>query len=190
MVHRRHDDGPVLLWIAGLLILCRQGLRQLRYTRRVSALSEPLREGGCGRRSRRSAIGWGSPAPDCAARGRADAAGDGPREPVVLIPRSGLERLTPAEVSMTLCHELVHLRRNDLWLGWVPALAHRIFFFHPLAALAAREYAIAREAACDAEVLRSWGRRPRPTGVYFYGGVWPRERPVSPPRAPRPPCRT
>jgi bla regulator protein BlaR1 len=36
----------------------------------------------------------------------------------------------------------------------VPALAERLFFFHPLAILAAREYLLAREAACDRAVLR------------------------------------
>ena len=97
-------------------------------------------------------------------------------QPVVLIPRAGFERLTPAEVSMMLCHELVHLRRKDLWLGWVPALAHRIFFFHPLAALAVREYAIAREAACDAEVLRILGSAPQAYGrLLLRWGVAPRE---------------
>ena len=77
---------------------------------------------------------------------------------------------------MTLCHELVHLRRKDLWLGWVPALAHRIFFFHPLAALAVREYAVAREAACDAEVLRVLGSAPQAYGrLLLRWGVAPRE---------------
>ncbi len=74
--------------------------------------------------------------------------------PRVLLPRRTLSRLSPAELAMTLCHELLHVRRGDLWLGWVPALAQRLFFFHPLARLAVREYALAREAACDAEVLR------------------------------------
>ena len=76
---------------------------------------------------------------------------------------------------MALCHELVHLRRGDLWLGWVPALAERLFFFHPLAALAAREYALAREAACDAEVLRVLGLAPAPYGrLLLRLGVAPR----------------
>jgi hypothetical protein len=56
---------------------------------------------------------------------------------------------------MALGHELVHLRRGDLWLGLVPALAERVFFFHPLAWVAAREYLVAREAACDAEVVEA-----------------------------------
>ena len=77
---------------------------------------------------------------------------------------------------MTLCHELLHLRRHDLWFGWVPALAQRIFFFHPLAALAVREYAIAREAACDAEVLRVLGSAPQAYGrLLLRWGVAPRE---------------
>ena len=65
---------------------------------------------------------------------------------------------------MTLCHELVHVRRHDLALGWVPALAERLFFFHPLARVAAREYLIAREAACDAAVLRALDVAPQEYG--------------------------
>ena len=74
--------------------------------------------------------------------------------PCVLIPDETLERLTPDELEMTLAHEMAHIARGDLWWGLVPALARRIFFFHPAAWLAEREYAIAREAACDEAVLR------------------------------------
>jgi bla regulator protein BlaR1 len=168
----------VALWIAGLLILCRKAFRQLRYTRWIVRSAEPVREGWvrtafaeiCERLGIRRA-------PDLRGSGEVRTPQvTGLAQPVVLIPRSGFERLTPAEVSMTLCHELVHLRRKDLWLGWVPALAHRIFFFHPLAALAVREYAIAREAACDAEVLRILGSAPQAYGrLLLRWGVAPRE---------------
>lgn len=57
------------------------------------------------------------------------------------------------DLDMALTHELIHLRRGDLWWGLLPALAQHLFFFHPLVHLAAREYAIAREAACDAAVV-------------------------------------
>jgi len=54
---------------------------------------------------------------------------------------------------MALAHEMAHVARGDLWLGLVPSLARRVFFFHPAAWIAEREYAIAREAACDDAVL-------------------------------------
>jgi len=73
--------------------------------------------------------------------------------PTVLLPAESLQHLAPAELEMTLAHELAHVARGDLWLGLVPALARRLFFFHPVAWIAEREYAIAREAACDEAVL-------------------------------------
>jgi beta-lactamase regulating signal transducer with metallopeptidase domain len=80
--------------------------------------------------------------------------------PTVLLPSSAVEMLTPAERAMAICHELAHVRRRDLLLGWVPAVAERLFFFHPLAQVAAREYAVEREAACDALVLRAMNASP------------------------------
>lgn len=168
----------VALWSAGLLILAFRALGQFRRTRRIVRAASPVEEGGvraafaeiCARLGIRRAPGL---------RGSTEVRTPqvtGLAAPVVLIPRAGLERLTPAEIAMTLCHELVHLRRKDLWLGWVPALAHRLFFFHPLAALAVREYAVAREAACDAEVLRVLGSAPQAYGrLLLRWGVAPRE---------------
>lgn len=72
--------------------------------------------------------------------------------PIVLLPAD--HALTPDESAMAIAHELAHIRRGDLWLGWIPALAQRLFFFHPLARWATREYALHREAACDAQVMR------------------------------------
>jgi beta-lactamase regulating signal transducer with metallopeptidase domain len=80
----------------------------------------------------------------------------------VLLPAN--QRLTPAESAMAMAHELAHLRRGDLWLGWVPAIAQRLFFFHPLVAWAVREYALSREAACDAQVLEQTGTMPQAYG--------------------------
>ncbi|WP_301340628.1 M56 family metallopeptidase, partial [Myxococcus xanthus] len=74
--------------------------------------------------------------------------------PVVVLPEKAVRRLPVAALRMALAHELAHLKRGDLWLGWVPALAESLFFFHPLARRAAREYALAREEACDAEAIR------------------------------------
>ncbi|GGY29497.1 hypothetical protein GCM10008098_23570 [Rhodanobacter panaciterrae] len=80
----------------------------------------------------------------------------------VLLPAD--QRLTLTESSMALAHELAHLRRGDLWLGWIPAVAQRLFFFHPLVTWAVREYALSREAACDAQVLQQTGTMPQAYG--------------------------
>lgn len=77
----------------------------------------------------------------------------GPWSPVLMLPAHRLPSLDADELDMALTHELTHLQRGDLWWGLLPALAQHVFFFHPLAHLAAREYAFAREAACDAAVL-------------------------------------
>lgn len=68
--------------------------------------------------------------------------------PVVLWPAHGA--LDADDAALALAHELAHLKRGDLLLGWIPALAARLFFFHPLLRWAMREYALHREAACDA----------------------------------------
>jgi beta-lactamase regulating signal transducer with metallopeptidase domain len=77
--------------------------------------------------------------------------------PAVLMPADAVAALDASELRMAVEHELAHVARRDLWLGLVPAAARRIFFFHPLAWWAEREYAIAREAACDEAVVARGG---------------------------------
>src|SRR5262249_54428795 len=73
--------------------------------------------------------------------------------PRILIPSACLA-LDDGALRMALAHEVSHVRRRDLWWGWVPALAECVFWFHPLAHWCVHEYAQAREEACDAEALR------------------------------------
>jgi len=82
--------------------------------------------------------------------------------PIVLLPTQ--QHLSTEDASLALAHELTHLRRGDLWMGWLPALAQRLFFFHPLVAWAMREYALHREAACDAQVLQQNSTAPQDYG--------------------------
>ncbi|MBO9873263.1 M56 family metallopeptidase [Xanthomonas sp. D-93] len=77
----------------------------------------------------------------------------GPWRPVLLLPARRMASLRADDLDMALTHELVHLQRRDLWWGLLPAVARHLFFFHPLVHLANREYALAREAACDAAVV-------------------------------------
>jgi beta-lactamase regulating signal transducer with metallopeptidase domain len=95
--------------------------------------------------------------------------------PQLLLPAQLLPQMSAAAIEMALHHELVHWQRRDLLWGWVPALAQHLFFFHPLAHVAAREYALAREAACDAAVLNGNRHAPQDYGrLLLQFGVAPR----------------
>jgi hypothetical protein len=59
---------------------------------------------------------------------------------------------------MAVCHELAHVKRADLWLRCVPALAERIFFFP--AGASHRACALPR-AACDAAVMETLDAAPQ-----------------------------
>lgn len=164
------------LWGAGLLFQLGLTARQLAAARRIVRSAEPVREPWltalfAGLRERlgvRRAQLLASPEVETPQV-------SGAWQPRVLLPRREIGRLSAQELALTLGHELLHVRRGDLWLGWIPALAQRLFFFHPLAALAAREYAVAREAACDAAVLRVLDPAPEAYGrLLLRLGVTPR----------------
>jgi beta-lactamase regulating signal transducer with metallopeptidase domain len=71
-----------------------------------------------------------------------------------LVLPEGLEgMLTSEELEAALSHELAHIKRHDLILGWVPSLARLIYFFFPPAHIACREWAVEREAACDQDAI-------------------------------------
>ena len=83
----------------------------------------------------------------------------GLRRSTIVLP-AAIGAMTPSEQRMAVSHELAHIRRGDLRWGCVPALAEALFFFHPLAHVCAREYALWREAACDAAVIEATGAAP------------------------------
>ncbi|HET8553595.1 MAG TPA: M56 family metallopeptidase [Rhodanobacteraceae bacterium] len=142
------------LWLSGLLVQLTVVARQWQKTRRIRRTSRPLDDARlqalCLRQSKQLGLRR-YPAL------RVSDAIDSPQvtglvHPVVLFPAR--QTLAPAEQAMALAHELAHVRRGDLWTGWIPILAQWLFFFHPLVRLAMREYALNREAACDGLALR------------------------------------
>ncbi len=80
-------------------------------------------------------------------------------KPVILLPANLLppspDALGSSDLWLLLAHEVAHIRRGDLWAGWVFALAQTLFFFHPCAAWAKHEWELAREEACDLFALRA-----------------------------------
>ena len=77
--------------------------------------------------------------------------------PAILLPPGLGQTLAPEELRLTLAHEMAHVRRGDLRLALIPALARALFFFHPLAWWACAEWGAAREEACDALALAATG---------------------------------
>src|SRR5262249_45826225 len=83
-----------------------------------------------------------------------------PLRPAILLPEDLMHACAASELQLILGHELAHLKRRDLFWGWVPALAHVFFFFHPLVWLANEEYRAAQEMACDELAVRATATRP------------------------------
>lgn len=133
--------------------------RECRAARRLRADCAPLPDGDLSRASMQLARALGlSAAPELLATRRATSPLllGGPR-PAILLPRHLVERGQSEELRLMLAHELAHLARSDLRWGWLRALAHAIFFFHPLVWLAGREWRLAQEMACDELALAVTG---------------------------------
>lgn len=151
------------LWLAVLIAQCLLAIRQWRAARRVLSESRPpdqTLQQECERQARKAGLRK-APAVRLSAAIRSPQV-TGLWHPIVLLPAD--QRLTPSELVMALSHEMAHLRRGDLWLGWIPVIAQRLFFFHPWVIWAAREYALHREAACDEHVLDQAGTEPHAYG--------------------------
>lgn len=78
--------------------------------------------------------------------------------PTVLLPAEA-DNWTAERRTIVLLHELAHVNRLDAFTQLIAQVATAIFWFNPLAWLAARAMRVERELACDDCVLAS-GARP------------------------------
>jgi len=154
----------VTMWLTLLLAQLPALIRQHRLAHRLRRAAQPAMDADLQARCARQARAMGlqrTPivlvSPDIASPQVS-----GGWRPVVLWPANA--SLSVEEASLALAHELAHLQRRDLLLGWVPALAARLFFFHPLLRWAMHEYALHREAACDALALARQRAAPQDYG--------------------------
>jgi beta-lactamase regulating signal transducer with metallopeptidase domain len=73
--------------------------------------------------------------------------------PTVVLPKDILQTLSAEELRPVLLHELAHIRRRDMLVHWVAALAGAVHWFNPVMWFVARRVAALQELACDEAVL-------------------------------------
>jgi len=73
--------------------------------------------------------------------------------PVILLPQALTEKLAPEQLRAVLLHELMHLRRGDVWVNFAQALIQIIYWWHPLVWLANARIRRVREEAVDDAVM-------------------------------------
>jgi beta-lactamase regulating signal transducer with metallopeptidase domain/predicted nucleic acid-binding Zn-ribbon protein len=78
--------------------------------------------------------------------------------PVIFLPESA-RSWSADRRDIVLAHEMVHAARRDPLRHIAARLAVALYWFHPLAWIAARQASLAREQACDAAVV-ALGTRP------------------------------
>ncbi|MEM8615760.1 MAG: M56 family metallopeptidase, partial [Pseudomonadota bacterium] len=78
----------------------------------------------------------------------------GLKNPVVLLPMWFEEDYTREEQRDAIVHELMHLKRRDLWAFQVARIVAATQWLNPFAVLALRAFRTDQEAACDADVLK------------------------------------
>jgi len=73
--------------------------------------------------------------------------------PAILIPQSLAENFSDEQLRAVLLHELIHLRRRDVWVNFVQALLQIFYWWHPLVWLANARIRRVREEAVDDAVM-------------------------------------
>ncbi len=73
--------------------------------------------------------------------------------PRLLLPAGMIETLSREELRYVFLHELAHLKRHDIYVGYLSSLLQVLHWFNPLIWLAFYRMRADRELACDALVL-------------------------------------
>ncbi|MBS3983335.1 MAG: M56 family metallopeptidase [Dethiobacter sp.] len=77
--------------------------------------------------------------------------------PAVVINTAILPQLTDAELAGILIHELVHIRRKDMLMGWLLHLLRDMMIFTPFSTILLDRYMLERERLCDLETAEVLG---------------------------------
>jgi len=73
--------------------------------------------------------------------------------PVILLPRVLAEKLSAPQLRAVLLHEMIHLRRGDIWVNCAQSLLQIFYWWHPLVWFANARIRRVREEAVDDAVM-------------------------------------
>lgn len=73
--------------------------------------------------------------------------------PAILIPQTLTENFSDEQLRAVLLHELIHLRRRDVWVNFLQSLLQIVYWWHPLVWLANARIRRVREEAVDDAVM-------------------------------------
>jgi len=80
--------------------------------------------------------------------------------PAILLPESVATRLTKSQLRAVLLHELVHLKRGDVWISCLQSLLQIVLWWHPLLWFANAKIRRLREEAVDDAVIYALSNQP------------------------------
>lgn len=81
--------------------------------------------------------------------------------PTIVLPEIVVRGRQPREIEPILAHELIHVRRGDLWIALLQVGAQSIWWFHPLVWCANRLCSREAERCCDEQVIGELGCDPQ-----------------------------
>lgn len=135
VVRRLGPLALVALWMGVVALLAARAVVARRRVRRAIAAATPAEPALAALAERLAARLGLDRAPAVAWSDEVEApAVAGWARPRILLPAADRLRLTAGELELALAHELAHVARRDLLWGIVPAVAERLFFFHPWSA--------------------------------------------------------
>ncbi|HDP66885.1 MAG TPA: M56 family peptidase [Candidatus Marinimicrobia bacterium] len=85
------------------------------------------------------------------------------RKPVIYLPESALS-WNNHQLNHVLCHELAHIRRNDILAISFQNVLNILYFFHPLVWLANHQINLQREKICDDAAIQILDENPASYG--------------------------
>ncbi|MEQ1829831.1 MAG: M56 family metallopeptidase, partial [Pirellula sp.] len=79
----------------------------------------------------------------------------GVRHPTILLPRLLVDEMESAELRVLIAHEMIHVRRGDLYWALLQSVVRSLWWFHPMVWVACLRLSQESERSCDEETISS-----------------------------------